>query len=336
MIGFIFLLLAARQIYIIIKNGLTARQIKEASTGEGVLVLIEVKNSDFLEPSYLSHLESIKEPHKLYMMAPLDHPQILEFSNRSLQLKTFNPEIESVVDVINNVCLSEDAASVLVSDSNIIFNSEGLFGLEKQLKDSKGPFCIIPQVHSSNLTVDCLYTLNPNLALISLFSFKRLTRSLKHPLLNATQLSFAFRKQDFETFMDDAFWKSSLLYSFRARAIGVKLCFGEKFFSVLLTPDLNSLWQKMGKVWQETFKTQNYSTLSLLIQTLIWSFPALFFKSHPFYALLILFLLLIYRIFTVIIFQENVISILIHPFAGLMWLGSFLWDRFNHLKNRSR
>ncbi|HLT22334.1 MAG TPA: hypothetical protein VKZ84_02785 [Bacteriovoracaceae bacterium] len=336
MIGFIFFLLAARQIYIIIKNGLTARQIKKASSGAGVLVLIEVKSGDFLDTYFLNQVKSIHPPHDLHFIVAMDHPQILELTGHDFQVASYNTHIESPIDVINRISLESPLESILVTDLNIEFDSEGLFGVEKLLADTKGPYCIIPQVHSSNVTVDCLYTLNPHLALISLLSFKRLTRSFKQPLLNMSDLCIAFRKVDFELFPENSNWKSSLFYGFRSRAIGLKLCFGEKHFSLYLGPDLKTLWQKMGKVWQKAGSLHDYSTATYLIQCFIWIFPILFFDIHPFYSLGILFLLLIYRIFTFIIFQENILSILVHPIAGLMWLASFVWDKGHQLKNLSK
>jgi|SRR5690554_2971011 len=332
MIGFIFLLLAARQIYIIIKNGLTARQIREANTGQGVLVLVEIKNSDHIDDTYLSRLESIKAPHQLYLIAPLDHPQMLEFSSRGFMMANYNHQVEKAIDVINRLSLETDCESILVSDANILFDSNGLFGLEKLLTDNKGPYYIVPQIYSENITIDCLFTLNPNLALISLFSFKRLTRSLRHPLLTMSEICIAYRKKDFELFPDHSNWKSSILYDFRNRAIGLKLCFGEKFFSLYLKPDLASLWQKMRKQWEVALKSKDYSASSFFIQTLIWLFPVLFFELHPFYSIGIFLLLLIYRIFTFIIFQENILSLFVHPIAALMWLVSFGWNALDKVK----
>lgn len=332
MIGFIFLLLAARQIYIIIKNGLTARQIRESTSGQGVLVLINIKPSDQLDNTYLQQLTSISDPHDLYLIAPLDHPQMLEFNNRNFRVAGYNQQVETAIDVINRLSLQSEREAILVSDTNIIFESHGLFGLEKLLIEAKGPYFIIPQIYSSNVTVDCLFTLNPNLALISLFSFKRLTRSLRHPLLAVSELCIAYRKKDFEHFSEHEDWKSSLFYGFRTRAIGLKLCFGEKYFSLYLEPNLFALWQRMLKTWDIAFTLKNYSVASLLIQSLIWSFPVIFFGLHPFYSIGIFLLLLIYRIFTFIIFQENILSILVHPIAGLLWVGSFAWNMFEKSK----
>lgn len=333
MIGFIFLLLALRQIYIIIKNGLTAKQVKEAGSGQGVLVLVHVNNSDVVESSYLTQLERVPAPHKVHFIVKLDHPQILEFGNRSFKIESFDPRVETSIDVINRLCAETHFESILISDGNILFNEQGLFGVEKLLHDHKGPFCILPQVHSNNLTVDCLYTLNPNLALISLLSFKKLTRSQQHPLLNISELSIAFRKIDFQAFPENSFWKSSLFYSFRERAIGLKLCFGEKLFSIYLGANLNSLWPKMMNIWKEASLTHSYTAASFIVQLLVWSFPLLFFKSYPFYAIAIFFLLLIFRIFTLIIFQENLMSIIVHPIAGVMWLASFVWNKIEEIRN---
>lgn len=335
MIGFIFLLLAARQIYIIIKNGLTARQIREASTGQGVLVLVDIKNSDHIDNNYLNQIEEIQVPHQLYLVAPLDHPQMIELSNRGIMMANYNQHVETSIDVINRLSLQTESESILVSDANILFDTNGLFGLEKLLTDNKGPYCIIPQVNSENITVDCLFTLNPNLALISLFSFKRLTRSLRHPLLAMSEICIAFRKKDFVLFPEHLNWKSSILYDFRNRAIGLKLCFGEKYFSLYLKSDLSSLWKKMRKLWEEAFQSKDYSTSSFLIQTLIWLFPVLFFELHPFYSIGIFLLLLIYRIFTFIIFQENILSIFVHPIAALMWLTSLGWNVIERIRRVS-
>lgn len=327
MIGFIFLLLAARQIYIIIKNGLTARQIRPATTGVGSLVLVDVKKSDIIDPQFLAQMEAIKAPHEIKFMVAMDHPQILELSGRGLPIASYNSHLESAIDVINRLTLETSLETILVTDFNVEFNSEALFGLEKLLADNKGPYLIIPQIHSKNITVDCLYTLNPNLALISLFSFKRLTRSSRRPLLTSSEVCMAYRKIDFELFPDQEDWKSSLFSGFHSRAIGLKLCFGEKYFSLYLTEDLKSLWEKMLNSWDRAELSKNYSALAYFIQCLIWAFPVLFFKSHPFYSIGILLLILIYRIFTFIIFQENILSILLHPISSLMWLASLLWKK---------
>lgn len=333
MIGFIFLLLSTRQIYIIIKNGLTSRQIKKASSGQGSLVLIMIKNSDFIDLDFLQQLALIRSPHQPTLIIPMDHPQILQLAEQSIAVVSYDSSTQSAVTMINQLCGKSELESIFVCDFNIVFENDGLFGLEKILVENNGPFCIIPQVHSNNMTIDCLYTLNPNLALISLFSFKRLTRALRRPLLEVSELGLAFRKTDFKDFPENQEWKSSLFHGFHTRALGIKLCFGEKFFSVYLASDLKALWQKMGKIWQKAEEAKDYSLPSLLVMCLIWAFPILFFESHPFYAIAIIFLLLIYRLFTLIIFQENILSIVIHPISSVLWLARFVVNKGHQIKN---
>ena len=327
MLGFIFLLLTIRQIYIIIRNGLTARQVKEATTGEGCLVIVNIKKRDLVDDSFLQKMQALGAPHDVRFIVPLDHPQILEMNSKGLQTKEFNSSVESHTDMINKIIEKTSLQSILICDTNIEFEGKSLFGLEKLLTDNKGPFVLVPQVRSSNLVIECLYNLNPNLALLSLINFKKLVRATKKTFVEVSELGIFFRKSDYSEFQVDPDWKKAILQTFHQRNIVVKLCFGEKLFSIRLLPDFKALWNKMGRTWFMASKASDYTTTALLAQTIVWGFPIIFLKIYPFYAFLILFFLIIYRIFTVIIFQENVLTLVLHPFSSLLWLASFIWDK---------
>lgn len=328
MLGFIFLLLTLRQIYIIIRNGLTARQLKEHTSGDGCLVLIRVRKTDYVDESYLSKMQEIQAPHEVRIIVPLDHPQILEINSKGIQTKEYNSSVESATDMINKLIEKSQLSSILVCDANIEFEAKSLYGIEKLLNESKGPYVLVPQVRSRNLLIECLYNLNPNLALLSLINFKKLIRSTKKTFLEVSELGIFFRKKDFSEFQVDPEWKKAVIQTFHQRSIVVKLCFGEKLFSIRLLPDFKSLWNRMGKTWFIASKNSDYTTTALLVQSIVWAFPLLFIKIYPFYVLLVIFFLIVYRIFTVIIFQENILSIALHPFSSLLWLASFLWDKF--------
>ena len=121
MLGFIFLLLTIRQIYIIIRNGLTARQLKESTNGEGCLVIVNIKKRDLVDESFLLKMQAIQGPHEVRFIVPLDHPQILDINSKGLQTKEFNSYVESPTDMINKMIEKTSLASILICDANIEF-----------------------------------------------------------------------------------------------------------------------------------------------------------------------------------------------------------------------
>jgi hypothetical protein len=139
--------------------------------------------------------------------------------------------------------------------------------------------------------------------------------------------------------MKSSSWKDGISRQWEKSGKNYHLAFGEKLLLRYYSSDFKTLVFKMRDDWSVLWDKQDKTSFWLLIAaTFLWSFPFLFLISHPLQSLASFFLLVLYRFFSKIIFQESWTAIALHPLAcgvSLYSLGWFLYEKIRQEKRQA-
>ena len=130
-------------------------------------------------------------------------------------------------------------------------------------------------------------------------------------------------------------WKDALAKGWALENKSYSIAFGEKHLLRYYPEDLREQIYHLKKFWEELWQNgERQGLIRYLTVLFIWSFPILCLFSHPFWSLGSLVLLLLYRFFTKIVFQESWTAVLLHPIATIVWIGTFFWWLMTDLQKR--
>src|SRR5690606_34676693 len=113
------------------------------------------------------------------------------------------------------------------------------------------------------------------------------------------------------------------------------LAFGEKHLLRFYPENFKSVLYQVRDQWDDLWNRKDKSGFWLyLIVVSLWSLPVICFLTHPYWSIAGFFLLVLYRFFTKIVFQESWLTIFLHPLACVVWMGSFFWWISGSLKSK--
>ena len=352
MLGLMTLGLTVLMIYTLLKNALTGTQVssKDQFSGSIELIIPMTSSSDFyLEPwlQNLSNMHSKGINAKIHLLVHGHHPsaevwQELHQKLPALEIHTFLSRPlgrEPIPWMIEQIAGQIKSDVVIIGDSELVptehaFNSVGKLVLEKMKA-----FFVLPQTSKEMILGEAIACLNPTLALTSVFGFRKIRRNFSHPLISMSQGWMAMPLNMFKQFdwskLNIPSWKETLAKGWDLENKTYILVFGEKHLLRYYPENLQSHISMLKNHWEEVWLKGNRVSLWIFLVVLfIWSFPIFYFFSHPYWSLVSLFLLILYRFFTKIIFQESWTSMILHPFAVLVWIGTFLWWAIMGLKSK--
>lgn len=143
-----------------------------------------------------------------------------------------------------------------------------------------------------------------------------------------------FREIDFSK-IRVASWKQGLAEFFDINHKFFGLAYGERHLRRYYPEDLKVQIFQMKTYWDELWSSGDRAGFWLYVACLfIWVFPVLFFFSHPFQAIGSFMLLVLYRFFSKIVFQESWRGIALHIFGAIVWAGTLVWWIFTSVKDR--
>lgn len=208
------------------------------------------------------------------------------------------------------------------------------------VSDKQKAYFVLPQTNKRNPLGEAIAVINPTLALASIFGFRKIRRNVSHPLVSISQgwmgmpLSM-FREFDWSK-VNISSWKEALAKGWDVENKTYILAFGEKNLLRYYPEEVKTQIYQMKNYWEELWLKGDRTGLWLYLSALfIWSFPILgMVTNHPFWSIASIMLLVLYRFFTKIVFQESWSAMILHPLACLIWLGTFCWWGIEGLKTK--
>jgi len=350
MLGLVAFVLTSLMIYTLVKNALVGIQLNahDEYTGTIELIIPITSHSEFyLEPwlKNLSSFNSFGGHLKIHILVDGHHPsanawQVLHEQLPFIEIHSFLLRPlgrEAVPWMLEQIAPQIKGDVVIIGDPELVPTVHAFKSLGHLVSNRQKAFFVLPQTHKQNILGESIAVINPTLALASIFGFRRIRRNVSHPLVSIAQgwmgmpLS-TFRSFDFHR-INIPSWKEALAKGWDMENKTYILAFGEKhllrYYPENLKVHLNQLKRFWGELWTKGERTGLFLYLAAL---LIWLFPLLFFFSHPFWAIAGLMLLILFRFFSKIIFQDSWGAMVLHFVGCLIWLGTFIWWATTGLK----
>lgn len=342
MLGLLALGLTAIMIYTLVKNALLGKQLSKDDefTGSIELIVPVLEKSEFFLESWP---RTVSTQLKVHVLVDGHHPSLSAW----LELKTQIPYLEihsfpmrpSHVDpvpwMLDQISGKISSQVVIIGDPELIPTEHAFLSVARSVIEKKRSYFVVPQTAKLNVLGEAISALNPTLAFTSFFGFKKWRRNLTHPLLSISQ---GWMAMSFETFKEIDFksaristWKEFISRQWDEQKKTYHLAFGEKQLLRSYPQDVKVLGQQLRDRWEDLWNKKDKVGFWLFaVAIFLWSFPVLCLVTHPFWAIASIFLLVLYRFFSKIVFQESWRAILLHPVACLFWLGAlgwFIWDK---------
>jgi hypothetical protein len=352
MFGLMALGLTVVMIYTLVKNALIGTQLGANQDYHGsVDLIIPIKSqSDFYLDPWLKNLSSPNHHGtriKIFILIDGHQPSLNVW--QELQNKIPFVEIISFISkpvgrevvpwMIEQIKEKITANVVIIGDPELVPTIDAFGSIGKLVSEKRKAYFVLPQTQKLNTLNEAIACLNPTLALASTFGFRKIRRNVSHPLVSISQGWMGMPQSMFKDFnwarVNISSWKEALAKGWELENQTYILAFGEKHLLRYYPQDLKIHAQQLGQYWADLWQKGERSGFWLYLITLfIWSFPVFFFFSHPFWSLGSIFLLVLYRFFTKIVFQESWGAMALHPFGALFWLGTCVWWIVGGLKSK--
>jgi hypothetical protein len=337
-IGIIFYM-----IFTLIRNALSARQLSGSDefSGSIELILPLSARSEVSPESWLDTLKDFRKVPgqiKIHILIDGHHPAITQWQ----QLQERLPYVQihhfllrpagthPVPWMMEQIAAKLGADVVIIGDPELIPTEAAFLSVAKQVTDKDLPLLVLPQTARSNLLGEAVAVLNPGLALMSVIGFKRRGNLVAHPLAflalswlalpRATFAGLDFKRMPFDS------WKLGVFRHLELDKKRVGLALGEKQIMRHYPLQPQQQIQALDKFWQGAFYDlkDRLPLLFFLAALIIWSIPMIFWFSSPIWAMATFLLLVAYRFFTKIVFQESWSAFFLHPIGCLILMLSLV------------
>jgi hypothetical protein len=352
MLGLLALGLTVVMIFTLVKNALIGTQLSSRDSFAGsveLLIPISSRSEFYLEPwmRNLTQLRSNLGNLRIHILIDGHHPAINAW--QELHQKLPYVEIHSYLSkplgregvpwMIEQLAQAITGDVVIIGDAELVPTEHAFASIGKLVSEKQKAYFVLPQTQRLNVLGEAIAAVNPTLALASIFGFRRIRRNVSHPLVSIAQgwmgMPLAlFREFDWSK-VNIPSWKEALAKGWDVENKSYILAFGEKHLLRYYPEAVKVHAFQLKTYWEELWLKGERTGLWLyLVVLFIWSFPVFFFVSHPFWSLASVLLLVLYRFFTKIVFQESFAAMLLHPVAVVVWIGTFFWWAIEGLKQK--
>ncbi len=349
MLGFAVIGLTLFMIFTIVKNALVGKQLDAEKSYQGPIDLIIPlsTSSDVPIEPWIETLKTLSPNIKIHLLA--DGAHILQGALNELEVKF--PQV--TVHRFNHPSGKESGAPWMISEiknkitaevvllgdvevvpSQIAFNATAALVQEKEK-----PIFVLPQTAKLSVLGEAIALLNPTLALVSVFGFRKYRRNVSYPLMALSKGWIGMKQADFSSLVFEKMkgnsWKEEIVKTWEEDRQSFALVFGERYLQRYYSTDVKSQTLTMKQFWDDTWTTGNRTGLWLFaLAIFVWSFPLLCFLNYPYWAIVSFGLLVLYRFFSKIVFQESWGAMCLHPLAAVAWFGTFIWWGVTGVKTR--
>lgn len=352
MLGLITLGLTVVMIYTLVKNALVGTQLSSADTYSGTIELIipiTSRSEFYLEPwmKNLSNFNFLDGHVRIHILIDGHHPAVNAWQElhrklpyvelHSFLLKPLGRE--AVPWMLEQISGKIKGDVVIIGDAELVPTEHAFMSLGKLVSTKQKPYFVLPQTNRQNILGEAVASINPTLALASIFGFRRIRRNISHPLVSISQGWMGMPLSMFQKFewakINIPSWKEALAKGWDLENKSYILAFGEKNLLRFYPEEVKIQATQLRTYWEELWlKGERVGLILFLLVLFIWSFPIICFITHPFWSLASILLLILYRFFTKIVFQESWGAMILHPFACLIWMLTFFWWAVSGLKTR--
>ena len=343
MLGLLALGLTSIMIYTLVKNALLGKQLSKDDKYNDTIELIipvTVTSEVFLEAwqKNLISFPFLPDQIKIHVLVDGHHPTLNDWQALAkilpyVEIHNFPmrpSHVGPVAWMLDQVAPKIQGKIVIIGDAKLVPTGNAFLSVAKTVADKNRCYFILPQTAKFHFLGEGISVLNPTLAFASFFGFRKWRRNITHPLLG---MSEGWMAMTLETFKGLSFksinvesWKTMISKQWDEQNKIYHLAFGEKNLLRFYPAEMKDLFQKLHDEWDILWNNREKTGFWLyLVALFLWSFPLVCFFTHPFWAIASFLLLILYRFFSKIVFQESWISIALHPFACVAWIGSFLW-----------
>lgn len=352
MLGLLVIALTLVMIVTLVRNALVGKQLTadESFAGTIELIIPITSRSEFYIEPWMTALEALTQLQgrlKIHILIDGHHPAMTAWSELShklpfVQLHSFinRPAGVHVIPwMLKEVAPKITADVVIIGDSELVPSEAAFTSLAHFVSQKQRAWFVLPQTVKGNIVGESIALLNPTLALASVFGFRRFRRNISHPMMSIAQGWFGmplatFKDVDFSK-IRVASWKKGLAEYFELLHQDFGLAYGEKHLRRYYPDNLRAQIFQMKTYWDELWSRGDRAGFWIFVVCIfIWSFPIFFFNSHPFQAIGSLMLLVLYRFFSKIVFQESWRGIALHLFGALVWVGTLVWWAVTSVKDR--
>ncbi len=338
MLGLLALGFTSLMIYTLVKNALFGIQLNKTSSFHGPLELVIPvgANQSIVFERWLDAIDSFTpfngqlKIHFLFDGVQPDLDQWKKLSSTYPWIKihhfTQRPnETESCSWMIDQISSSIDSSVIMITDPQTIPGPEALISLGSFISEKQIPIYTIPQTAQVSILSEAIFSLNPTLTFISLFGIKKWRKHFSQNLFGTSDGLLCldlklFRSIDFKS-MGITSWKDAAALEMQEQEIRFQIAFGEKFLKRFHSKTLDMALEEIAQTWQMMWNKKNKSTFWIFAASVfVWSFPVLCLITHPFWAIASFFLLVLFRFFTKIVFQESWTSVVLHPVGSGFWV----------------
>jgi hypothetical protein len=338
MLGLLALGFTSLMIYTLVKNALFGIQLNKTSSYHGTIELI-VCNGPQDNISFehwgnaLSSYSSFSDQlivHFLFdgLHSDLGKWQQLSQGKNWIKIHHFTQrpsESNSCPWMIDQISSSIQSSIVLITDSQTIPSNEAIISLGSFMLEKQTPIYAIPQTAQVSTLSETIFSLNPTLSFISLFGIKKWRRHFAKNLFSITDGLLCvdqkfFKELNFKA-SNNFSWKELFFKNFEDTGLRFQLAFGEKFLKRYHSQSSAAGLLEISQNWESMWSKKNKLPFWIFAASVfVWSFPLICLFTHPFWAMASFFLLVLYRFFTKIVFQESWTSVILHPVGSAYWI----------------
>jgi hypothetical protein len=341
MLGLLALALTTVMIYTLVKNALIGTQLSAQDSYSGkieLIIPISTRSEFYLEPwiHNLSRINTLDGQVKIHILIDGHHPAINAWQELHQKLPyveihnfTMKPlGREGIPWMIEQIAPKMTGDIIIIGDAELVPTESAFLSLGKLVSEKQKAFFVLPQTNKQNILGEAIATINPTLALASVFGFRKIRRNVSHPLVSISQGWMGMPLSIFKEFnwskVNIPSWKEALAKGWDLENKTYILAFGERHLLRYYPEDVKIQAQQLKTYWEELWlKGERTGLWMFLIVLFIWSFPIYFIFSHIFWSIASIFLLVLFRFFTKIVFQESWGAMLLHPLAVLVWQVTF-------------
>jgi hypothetical protein len=340
MIGLLALGLTSLMIFTLVKNALMGKQLGKDEHYNGSIELIipvTAKSEFYLDAWQTSFANSALTSGqvRIHVLIDGDHPSLnawQELKSRIsfLEIHSFPMRpvhVESTAWMLEQISPKIQGQIVIIGDPELVPTMSSFSSIARMITQKDRSYFIVPQTAKTNIWGEALTSLNPTLAFTSFYGVHKWPLNLTHPLLSISQGWMAmtvknFRELDFKSVRIST-WKELISRQWDEQKKSYYLAFGEKHLLRFYPETTSELISQMKKNWADLWHKKDKMGFWLyLAAVFLWCFPFVFLLTHPFWSMASFGLLVLYRFFSKIVFQESWTAIVLHPAACMAWLGS--------------
>jgi hypothetical protein len=352
MLGLLALSLTSIMIFSLIKNALTGKQLSKEDVYHGSIELIIpiTPRSEFYLEAWLESIQSfnlLPGQLKVHLLIDGHHPSAnawheIKHKIPFLEIHSFTmrpAHLESVPWMLEQIAAKINSQIVIIGDAELVPADKAFLSSAKICSEKQKSIFVVPQTGRYRIFGEMIWVLNPTLAYVSFAGLRALRNHFARPLFGLSQGWMVMEEKTFKEIEFKAMrilnWKEAILRQWDEHGKSFQLAFGEKFLLRYYPEGIKTIIYQLKDIWADLWKQSSKKGFWLFVMSLlIWGFPIIFFLTHPFWSIVSFILLVAYRFFTKIVFQESWTSLVLHPVGCLVWLATLVWWMFSHLRSR--